>query len=38
MVTGVQKMLSVGGILSAPAVAGNSVYVGSADGNVYALM
>ena len=38
MVTGVQKMMSVGAILSSPAVAGNGVYVGSADGNVYALM
>src|SRR5229473_4734282 len=38
MVTGVQKMLSVGAILSSPVVAGNAVYVGSTDGNVYALM
>jgi len=38
MVTGVQKMLSVGAILSSPVVAGNTVYVGSTDGNVYALM
>jgi len=38
MVTGVQKMMSVGAILSSPAVAGNGVYVGSTDGNVYALM
>jgi len=38
MVTGVQKLMSVGAILSSPAVAGNSVYVGSTDGNVYALM
>src|SRR2546430_264880 len=37
MVTGVQKLMSVGAILSSPAVAGNSVYVGSTDGNVYAL-
>src|SRR5437016_9922677 len=36
MVTGVQKMMSVGAILSSPAVAGNGVYVGSTDGNVYA--
>ena len=38
MVAGVQKMLSVGAILASPAVAGNNVYVGSTDGNVYALM
>jgi len=38
MVAGVQKMMSVGAILSSPAVAGNGVYVGSTDGNVYALM
>ncbi len=38
MVTGVQKMLSVGAILSSPVVAGNAVYVGSTDGNIYALM
>jgi outer membrane protein assembly factor BamB len=31
-------MLSVGAILSSPVVAGNAVYVGSTDGNVYALM
>jgi len=38
MVTGVQKLMSVGAILSSPALAENSVYVGSTDGNVYALM
>jgi len=38
MVSGVQKMLSVGAILSSPVAAGNTVYVGSTDGNVYALM
>jgi eukaryotic-like serine/threonine-protein kinase len=38
MVTGVQKMMAVGAILSSPLVAGNIVYVGSTDGNVYALM
>jgi eukaryotic-like serine/threonine-protein kinase len=37
MVSGIQKMMSVGAILSSPAVAGNTVYVGSSDGNVYAL-
>jgi len=38
MVSGVQKFLTVGAILSSPVVAGDTIYVGSADGNVYALM
>ena len=38
MVSGVQKMMSVGAMLSSPVVAGNTVYIGSADGNSYALM
>jgi eukaryotic-like serine/threonine-protein kinase len=38
MVAGVQKMMSVGAVLSSPAVAGDTIYFGSADGNVYALM
>ena len=38
MVTGVQKLMSVGAILSSPAVADDTIYVGSTDGNVYALM
>jgi eukaryotic-like serine/threonine-protein kinase len=38
MIVGVQKMMSVGAILSSPAVVNNTIYVGSADGNVYALM
>jgi outer membrane protein assembly factor BamB len=38
LVVGVQKMMSVGAILSSPVVAGDAIYVGSADGNVYALM
>jgi outer membrane protein assembly factor BamB len=37
MITGVQKMMSVGAVLSSPVVFGNTVYVGSTDGNVYAL-
>lgn len=37
MVKGVQKMMSVGAILSSPAIAKGTVYVGSADGNIYAL-
>jgi outer membrane protein assembly factor BamB len=38
MVSGVQKMMAVGAILSSPVVDGNTVYVGSADGNIYTLM
>src|SRR5262249_22294225 len=38
MVSGVQKMMSVGAILSSPVIAGDTIYFGSTDGNVYALM
>jgi outer membrane protein assembly factor BamB len=38
MVSGVQKFLTMGAILSSPVIAGDTIYVGSADGNVYALM
>jgi outer membrane protein assembly factor BamB len=37
MVSGVQKMMSVGAILSSPAIANGTIYVGSTDGNIYAL-
>ena len=37
MVVGVDRMLSVGMVLSSPAVVGDSIYFGSTDGNVYAL-
>ena len=37
MVAGVQKMMSVGAVLSSPVVVNGTIYVGSADGNVYAL-
>ncbi|MFL6307793.1 MAG: PQQ-binding-like beta-propeller repeat protein [Candidatus Sulfotelmatobacter sp.] len=37
MVSGVERVMSLGAILSSPVVAGDVVYVGSADGNVYAL-
>lgn len=37
MIMGVQKMMSVGAILSSPMVVEGTIYVGSADGNVYAL-
>jgi eukaryotic-like serine/threonine-protein kinase len=38
MVSGIQKLLSIGAILSSPVASGNTVYLGSADGTVYALM
>jgi len=38
MVSGVQKMMTVGAILSSPAIANGTIYVGSTDGNIYALI
>jgi outer membrane protein assembly factor BamB len=38
MVSGVQKMMAVGAILSSPVVVDGTIYFGSADGNVYAIM
>jgi hypothetical protein len=38
MVIGVNKMMSVGAILSSPVVVKNVIYVGSTDGFLYALM
>lgn len=37
MVSGVERVMSMGAILSSPVVIGNVIYVGSADGNLYAL-
>jgi eukaryotic-like serine/threonine-protein kinase len=37
MVVGVDRMMSMGASVSSPVVVGNVVYVGSADGNLYAL-
>jgi len=37
MVSGVSKMMTVGAVLSSPAVLDNTVVFGSTDGNVYAL-
>ncbi len=37
LVIGMWKMMSVGAVLSSPAVDANVVYFGSADGNLYAL-
>lgn len=38
IVSGIQKMSSVGMILSSPSVSGDTVIFGSADGNLYAIM
>jgi outer membrane protein assembly factor BamB len=38
MIIGVQKMMSVGAILSSPAVMGGVLYFGSTDGTIYALI
>jgi len=37
IVVGIHKMFSVGAILSSPAVVGGVIYIGSADGALYAL-
>jgi len=38
VVSGIQKMFTVGAILSSPTVAGDTILFGSADGNLYAIM
>jgi outer membrane protein assembly factor BamB len=38
MVSGVDKLLKVGAVFSSPVAVGNVIYVGSTDGNLYALM
>ena len=38
MVSGVDKMMTVGAILSSPVVVDDVIYVGSSDGFLYALM
>jgi eukaryotic-like serine/threonine-protein kinase len=38
MITGVGRMMTVGAMLSSPVVINNVIYVGSADGFLYALM
>jgi outer membrane protein assembly factor BamB len=38
MIVGVDKLLRIGAILSSPAVVDQVLYVGSSDGNLYALM
>jgi outer membrane protein assembly factor BamB len=37
MIVGVSKVHAAGTILSSPVISGNMVYIGSADGNLYAL-
>lgn len=37
LLVGVQRMLSVGAVLSSPVVAGDMLYFGSADGQLYAI-
>jgi outer membrane protein assembly factor BamB len=37
MVVGVNRMMSVGAVLSSPTIIGNTIYFGSTDGNLYAL-
>jgi outer membrane protein assembly factor BamB len=37
VVAGIQKMFSVGAILSSPVIANRTIYVGSADGYLYAI-
>jgi outer membrane protein assembly factor BamB len=37
MVVGIDKLHSVGTILSSPVISGNTVYIASTDGNLYAL-
>jgi outer membrane protein assembly factor BamB len=36
-IVGIRKLRSVGSILSSPVISGSSVYVGTSDGNLYAL-
>ena len=38
MVSGLRRIMSLGAIVGSPAVAGTTIYVGSGDGNLYALM
>jgi eukaryotic-like serine/threonine-protein kinase len=38
MVSGVQKMMSVGAVLTSPVIDDQTIYIGSTDGNLYALV
>jgi len=37
MVAGLQKMRAIGSFVSSPVIDGNTIYIGSTDGNVYAV-
>ena len=37
IVVGLQKMLSIGAVLSSPAISGDTILFGSTDGNLYAI-
>jgi outer membrane protein assembly factor BamB len=37
MMVGVYKLFATGAILSSPVIAGDAIYFGSTDGNLYAL-
>ncbi|MGC1294344.1 MAG: PQQ-binding-like beta-propeller repeat protein [Alloacidobacterium sp.] len=37
MIVGISKLHAVGTILSSPVISGSVVYIGTADGNLYAL-
>lgn len=38
MVSGTQKMMSFGAVLSSPVIVNSTIYIASTDGNIYALM
>jgi outer membrane protein assembly factor BamB len=38
MVSGVQRLMSVGAVLTSPVIEDKTIYIGSTDGNVYALI
>jgi outer membrane protein assembly factor BamB len=38
VVLGMQKMMTVGAVLSSPVIVGDTIYFGSTDGNLYALI
>ena len=37
MVAGVKRIMNMGAVIGSPVIAGNVIYIGSADGNLYAL-
>jgi len=38
MVAGVKRIMNMGAVIGSPVIVGNVIYIGSADGNLYALM